>query len=111
MAATTLTKLVSRTPSALSPQQRLDIRNYVLNYLATRGKLAHFVTQALVQLYARITKTGWFECVKDECVFKNVLPQIRPFLQVRLLCHLNHHIYIFTLAKQSFGSLFFSSSS
>lgn len=81
LAATTLTKLVSRTPSALSPQQRLDIRNYILNYLATRGKLAPFVTQALVQLYARITKTGWFECVKDEYVFKNVLPQIRPFLQ------------------------------
>ncbi|XP_067129437.1 exportin-7 isoform X3 [Centruroides vittatus] len=81
LAATTLTKLVSRNPSTLTLQQRIDIRNYVLNYLATRPKLVNFVTQALVQLFSRITKLGWFETDKDEYVFRNVVSQVRGFLQ------------------------------
>nr|XP_032525932.1 exportin-7 [Danaus plexippus plexippus] len=47
LAATTLSKLVSRSTTSLSVQQRLDIRNYVLNYLATRPKLANFVVQVI----------------------------------------------------------------
>lgn len=62
-------------------QQRLDIWNYILNYLASRPKLEPFVVQALVQLYARITKVGWFDYDKDGLTFRNVIPQIRPFLQ------------------------------
>lgn len=91
MAATTLTKLVTRNPNALSMQQRLDIRNYILNYLASRSKLAPFVTQALVQLFARITKLGWFETEKDEFVFRNVIPQVRPFLQVCFVIAFNFY--------------------
>ncbi|KAF0031847.1 hypothetical protein F2P81_016402 [Scophthalmus maximus] len=71
LAATCLSKLVSRTSNPLPLEQRIDIRNYVLNYLATRPKLAAFVTQALIQLYARITKLGWFDCQKDDYVFRN----------------------------------------
>lgn len=81
LAATTLTKLVTRTPCTLSIQQRLDIRNYVLSYLASR-KLAPFVIQALVLLYARISKLGWFELEKENPVFRNIIPQIRTFIQV-----------------------------
>ncbi|KAL1122988.1 hypothetical protein AAG570_003312, partial [Ranatra chinensis] len=81
LAATTLTKLVSRTAQAVSLQQRIDIRNYVLNYLATRPKLAHFVVQALVTLYARISKLGWFDSVKDDFIFRNVIHDITKFLQ------------------------------
>lgn len=55
----------------------------MLNYLATRPKLATFVTQALIQLYARITKLGWFDCQKDEYVFRNVINDVTRFLQVR----------------------------
>uniref|UniRef100_A0A6Q2Z3G4 Importin N-terminal domain-containing protein n=1 Tax=Esox lucius TaxID=8010 RepID=A0A6Q2Z3G4_ESOLU len=51
LAATCLSKLVSRTSNPLPLEQRIDIRNYVLNYLATRPKLAAFVTQALIQLF------------------------------------------------------------
>ncbi|NXP22263.1 XPO7 protein, partial [Scytalopus superciliaris] len=83
LAATCLTKLVSRTNNPLPLEQRIDIRNYVLNYLATRPKLATFVTQALIQLYARITKLGWFDCQKDEYVFRNVITDVTRFLQVR----------------------------
>uniref|UniRef100_A0A803W4X5 Exportin 7 n=1 Tax=Ficedula albicollis TaxID=59894 RepID=A0A803W4X5_FICAL len=82
LAATCLTKLVSRTNNPLPLEQRVDIRNYVLNYLATRPKLATFVTQALIQLYARITKLGWFDCQKDEYVFRNVINDVTRFLQV-----------------------------
>lgn len=56
--------------------------NYVLNYLATRPKLAAFVTQALIQLYARITKLGWFDCQKEDYVFRNVIVDVTRFLQV-----------------------------
>ncbi|KAJ1058943.1 hypothetical protein K5549_001437 [Capra hircus] len=62
-------------------KQRIDIRNYVLNYLATRPKLATFVTQALIQLYARITKLGWFDCQKDDYVFRNAITDVTRFLQ------------------------------
>ncbi|XP_074039038.1 ran-binding protein 16 isoform X1 [Leptinotarsa decemlineata] len=81
LAATTLTKLVSRSAQALSLQQRVDIRNYILNYLATRPKLPNFVLQALVTLFARITKLGWFDSHKDEFVFRNVVADTGKFLQ------------------------------
>ncbi|KPJ01316.1 Exportin-7 [Papilio xuthus] len=97
LAATTLAKLLSRSTTSLSVQQRLDIRNYVLNYLATRPKLAAFVIQSLVSLFARITKLGWFDMVKEEYVFRNVMNDVSSFLQgpaemctigVQLLCQL-----------------------
>uniref|UniRef100_A0A674BTG6 Exportin 7 n=1 Tax=Salmo trutta TaxID=8032 RepID=A0A674BTG6_SALTR len=80
LAATCLSKLVSRTSNPLPLEQRIDIRNYVLNYLATRPKLAEFVTQALIQL---ITKLGWFDCQKDDYVFRNVIADVTRFLQVQ----------------------------
>ncbi|XP_037791669.1 exportin-7 isoform X1 [Penaeus vannamei] len=82
LAATTLTKLVSRNPCTLSLQQRIDIRNYVLNYLATRPKLVHYVTQGLVVLFGRITKLGWFDGLdKEEWAFRNVVGDVSQFLQ------------------------------
>uniref|UniRef100_A0A671RKU9 Exportin-7 n=1 Tax=Sinocyclocheilus anshuiensis TaxID=1608454 RepID=A0A671RKU9_9TELE len=82
LAATCLSKLVSRTSNPLPLEQRIDIRNYVLNYLATRPKLAAFVTQALIQLYARITKLGWFDCQKEDYIFRNVIVDVTRFLQI-----------------------------
>ncbi|CAH2275085.1 exportin-7 isoform X2 [Pelobates cultripes] len=81
LAATCLTKLVSRSSNPLPLEQRIDIRNYVLTYLATRPKLASFVTQALIQLYARITKLGWFDCQKEDYVFRSVIVDVTRFLQ------------------------------
>ncbi|XP_028165254.1 exportin-7-B isoform X13 [Ostrinia furnacalis] len=86
LAATTLTKLINReknyqSSTSLSVQQLLDIRNYVLNYLATRPKLANFVVQSLVSLFARITKLSWFDTVKEQLVFQNVMGDITSFLQ------------------------------
>lgn len=58
------------------------VGNYVLNYLATRPKLPGFVIQALVTLFARISKLGWFDNDKDEFVFRNVVNDVTKFLQV-----------------------------
>ena len=82
MAATSISKLINRNPNGLTLEQRLDIRNYILNYLASNSKLAPFVLQALVVLFARLTKIGWFECNKDEFVFREIIPHITPFVQV-----------------------------
>ncbi|MGZ7310551.1 hypothetical protein ACXWQL_09500, partial [Streptococcus pyogenes] len=63
-------------------EQRIDIRSYVLNYLATRPSLQHFVVQALVTLLAKITKYSWFDMYKMEYVFQNLLEDVKKFLQV-----------------------------
>lgn len=74
LASSSLLKQV--TEHSLSLQLRLDIRNYVISYLATRGpELQNFVTGSLIQLLCRITKFGWFdddrfrEAVKDATGF------------------------------------------
>jgi len=81
LATTTLTKLISRTAQVLSLQQRIDIRNYVLTYLYNQPKLAQFVVQGLVTLFARITNLGWFDSKDDEFVFRNVISDVTKFLQ------------------------------
>lgn len=83
LAATTLTKLIAKNAQGLSLQEIVDIRNYILNYLATRPNLESFVIQALVTVLAKITKYGWFYCHKDEMVFRNIIEDVRKFLQVR----------------------------
>jgi len=80
LATTTITKLVSRSTQILTLQQRLDIRNYVLNYLWSRAKLPPFVVQGMVTLYSRITKFGWFDSEKEEFVFRNVMSDVNKFL-------------------------------
>jgi exportin-7 len=81
LATTTLTKLISRTAQVLSLQQRIDIRNYVMTYLYNQPKLAQFVIQGLVTLFARITKLGWFDSKEDDFVFRNVIGDVTKFLQ------------------------------
>ena len=62
-------------------QLRVDIRNYVLQYLSQRAEtLQQFVSAALVQLLCRVTKLGWFdydahhEIVKDVSKFLTATP-------------------------------------
>ncbi|KAH0512490.1 Ran-binding protein 17, partial [Microtus ochrogaster] len=81
LAATCLSKLVTRI-NPLPVEQRIDIRNYILNYVASQPKLAPFVIQALIQVIAKITKLGWFEVQKDEFVFRDIIADVKRFLQV-----------------------------
>lgn len=59
----------------------LSTGNYVLGYLASRPKLVHYVLQALVQLFARITKLGWFDIQDKDYVFRNVITDVTKFIQ------------------------------
>ncbi|ONK55584.1 uncharacterized protein A4U43_UnF1180 [Asparagus officinalis] len=75
LASSSLLKQV--TEHSLSLQLRLDIRNYVLSYLATRGpELQTFVTGSLILLLCRITKFGWF----DDDRFKDIVKEAANFL-------------------------------
>uniref|UniRef100_A0A6I8NG61 RAN binding protein 17 n=1 Tax=Ornithorhynchus anatinus TaxID=9258 RepID=A0A6I8NG61_ORNAN len=80
LAATCLSKLVSKV-TPLPVEQRIDIRNYILNYVASQPKLAPFVIQALVQVIAKITKLGWFEVQKDQLIFRDIITDVKKFLQ------------------------------
>ncbi|KAG9129345.1 hypothetical protein Leryth_016632, partial [Lithospermum erythrorhizon] len=75
LASSSLLKQV--TEHSLSLQLRLDIRNYLINYLATRGpKLQSFVIGSLIQLLCRITKFGWL----DDDKFREVVQESINFL-------------------------------
>ena len=91
--------------------------NYVLTYLYNQPKLAQFVVQGLVTLFARITNLGWFDSKDDEFVFRNVIRDVTKFLQgsadhcligVQLLsqltCEMNQvRIYMFFLKIIKWG--------
>lgn len=83
-----MTKLITRNPTGLSVDQRLDIRNYILNYLASNPKLAPFVLQALVTLFARITKVGWVDMKNEQFVFRDIIPHISHFVGVCFVFYL-----------------------
>ncbi|KAJ8755473.1 hypothetical protein K2173_019271 [Erythroxylum novogranatense] len=75
LASSSLLKQV--TEHSLSLQLRLDIRNYLVSYLASRGpKLQPFVIASLVQLLCRVTKFGWF----DDDRFRDVVKDSTNFL-------------------------------
>ncbi|XP_011034636.1 PREDICTED: exportin-7-like isoform X2 [Populus euphratica] len=74
LASSSLLKQV--TDHSLSLQLRLDIRNYLINYLATRGPLPQFVNASLIQLLCRVTKFGWF----DDDRFREVVKEATDFL-------------------------------
>ncbi|KAK4414267.1 Exportin-7 [Sesamum alatum] len=75
LASSSLLKQV--TEHSLSLQLRLDIRNYLISYLANRGpELQPFVIGSLVQLLCRLTKFGWF----DDDRFRDVAKESINFL-------------------------------
>lgn len=75
LASSSLLKQV--TEHTLALQLRLDIRNYIVNYLATRGpKLQPFVIGSLIQLLCRVTKFGWF----DDDRFRDVVKESMNFM-------------------------------
>ncbi|CCI50333.1 unnamed protein product [Albugo candida] len=78
VASTSLTKLITAHWNNFSSSQRVDIRNYVLAYLAQKGpSLEKFVTTSLIQLVCRITKLGWF----DDSQHREIVDEVTKFLQ------------------------------
>ncbi|XP_019428725.1 PREDICTED: exportin-7-like isoform X2 [Lupinus angustifolius] len=75
MASSSMLTLV--TEQNLPLQLRIDIRNYLINYLATKGpELETFVLVSLIQLFCRITKFGWLEDDR----FRDVVKEAMNFL-------------------------------
>uniref|UniRef100_A0A1I8FZR5 Importin N-terminal domain-containing protein n=1 Tax=Macrostomum lignano TaxID=282301 RepID=A0A1I8FZR5_9PLAT len=83
VASNSLTKLLSKPSLSLSVEERLEMRNYVLRYLAQHsGKLVSYVQQSLAQLFCRLTRLGWFDSdSKEDWPFRNVVQLITNFLQ------------------------------
>ncbi|XP_027043179.1 exportin-7-like [Pocillopora damicornis] len=80
IAASSLTRLISKN-TTLPVEQRLDMRNYVLNYLGTRPNLATYVSQSLIQFLARLTKLSWFDVQKNDLVFRTIVEDVGKFIQ------------------------------
>ncbi|ORY07504.1 exportin-7-like protein [Basidiobolus meristosporus CBS 931.73] len=72
-----LRTLVTDHFSIFNDQQKIDERNFVLNYLGQHPDLMPFVVSSLGQLFSVITKLGWFESEE----FKNLNEDISKFLQ------------------------------
>ncbi|TDH72778.1 hypothetical protein CCR75_000536 [Bremia lactucae] len=78
VASNSLTKLITTHWNNFTPPQRVDIRNYVLGYLAQHGPtLEKFVTTSLIQMVCRLTKYGWF----DDEQHREIVTEVTKFLQ------------------------------
>lgn len=85
LASTSLETLVTQFWNHFSTDYKVEMRNYVLNYLATHAAtLKDFVIGSLAKLAARITKLGWF----DSPEHREILEEIAKFLQATI----DHHI-------------------
>lgn len=78
VASNSLTELITSHWNSFTVPQRIDIRNYVLTYLATNGpSLQDFVVMSLIKLVCRITKLGWF----DDPTHRELADEVTKFLQ------------------------------
>ncbi|KAJ1634366.1 armadillo-type protein [Pavlovales sp. CCMP2436] len=76
--ANALRKLVTQNWNNSTSPQRLEMRTWVLSYLANSGPtVAPFVVSSLVQLLCRITKMGWFE----DPAHQSITDEVGQFLQ------------------------------
>ncbi|KAF5396687.1 hypothetical protein PHET_10288, partial [Paragonimus heterotremus] len=81
IASTALTKYISNRDAVIPLTTRLEIRDYVLNFLASRSDLEKFVQQALVTLVCRLTKTGWFDFLENNEGFRDILTCASKFIE------------------------------
>ena len=78
VATNSLTELITVHWNSFTVPQRIDIRNYVLGYLANNGpQLQDYVVTSLIKLVCRITKLGWF----DDPVHRELADDVTKFLQ------------------------------
>ncbi|XP_065176889.1 exportin-7-like [Sycon ciliatum] len=81
VSSTALTKLVSEETNTLTIDQRLGLRNYVLQFLYSNTKIPQYVLQSFTKLVSRITKLGWMGNIDGHYVFRNVVEEVKKFLQ------------------------------
>lgn len=81
IASTSLEALVTQFWTHFTTEQKVEIRNYILNFLATHaGSLEEFVVGGLAKLVSRITKLGWF----DSADHREIMEEIMKFLQATI---------------------------
>lgn len=113
VAASSLTRLITVHWNSFTPTQRVEMRNYLLNYLAENGpELESFVTISICVLLSRITKFAWFDETEEH---KEIVSQTRKLALVRWKLHnvfsplklLNKKSLLFLMFSLSFLVLFF----
>ena len=78
MASTSLEILITQFWNNFTAEQKLDIRNYILNYLAAHAHtLQEYVVGSLAKLACRITKLGWF----DSAEHREIIEETTKFLE------------------------------
>ena len=94
LASTSLEVLVTQFWNNFTVEQKLDIRNYILNHLATHAHvMVEYVADALCKLECRITKLGWFDCSEHREIIEETLKFFQATVDhhvigLRLLCAL-----------------------
>jgi exportin-7 len=78
LASNSLEVLMTQFWNNFSSEQKLEIRNYILNYMAVRaGNSEEFVINSLCKLVCRITKLGWF----DGQEHREIITEVNNFLE------------------------------
>jgi exportin-7 len=78
VASNSLIELITVHWNSFTVPQRIDIRNYVLGYLANKGPMmSDFLVLSLIKLVCRITKLGWF----DDTTHRELADDVTKFLQ------------------------------
>ena len=81
VASSSLENLVTQFWNSFTVEQKLELRNYVLNYLAKHAQnLEEFVVNNLSKLLCRITKLGWF----DSNEHREIVDEIMKFLDASI---------------------------
>lgn len=85
VASTSLELLITQFWNKFLIEQKIEIKNYVLGYLAARtSNLEDFVIKSLCKLACRITKLGWF----DSPEHRTIIEETNKFLEASI----PHHI-------------------
>jgi exportin-7 len=81
-ASWTLTKVVTANWGQVTANERVQLRNYVLQFLANKGvSLEHFVRLELSTLLCRVTKLGWNDGGAD-ALHRKIVDDLSSFLEV-----------------------------
>lgn len=78
LASSSLEVLMTQFWNNFTSDQKLEIRNYILNYMAVRAQQCEeFVINSLCKLVCRITKLGWF----DGQEHREIIVEVNNFLE------------------------------
>jgi exportin-7 len=85
IASQSLLDIVTQFWNNFTLEQKVELRNYILNYLANHaGTLQMFVINKLAVLLCRVTKLGWF----DSPEHRQIIEETTKFLEATI----QHHV-------------------